>query len=516
DSPLASLTATGLSISAGAGSLVDNLNGTWTYTPALNDDTAVSFTYTVSDGSLTAAGSAALDITPVNDAPTTTPVTLAPIAEDSGARLITQAELLANAADIDSPLASLTATGLSISAGAGSLVDNLNGTWTYTPALNDDTAVSFSYIISDATTAISGAANLNITAVNDAPTTTPVTLAAIIENSGPRLITQAQLLANTADVDSPNLTATGLSISNGAGSLANNGDGTWTYTPTTDDNAAVSFIYFVTDGNLTAATSANMDITPLDLPVTPTPPAPVPTPTPPAPVPTPTPPAPVPTPTPPAVVPTPPAVVTPVTPADPLVNGNNDAVFTSTRETINNNVQRTNVFSSANLDSSLIRFTNQLITPFGNISTALQVLETIDLPAFTNTNLTGNLSALVNSITQNTNIQVETIKFFEPNLPQNQKIAQLIIEHKTALSSVAVTVGLVTWAVQLGALFTSVLATVPAWKNLDPIAILGKDDEDDAQWDVSDDEDEEIEENAEESAADMWSGKNRANLNRNI
>ena len=44
---------------------------------------------------------ATLDITPVNDAPVTTPVTLAAIAEDSGVRLITQAELLANATDVD-------------------------------------------------------------------------------------------------------------------------------------------------------------------------------------------------------------------------------------------------------------------------------------------------------------------------------------------------------------------------------------------------------------------------------
>ena len=99
------------------GSLIDNGDGTWTYTPAANDDTSVSFSYTVTDGSLSVAGSATLDITPVNDAPTTSPVTLAPIAEDSGARLITQAELLANATDVDGP--SLTATGLMISSGAG-------------------------------------------------------------------------------------------------------------------------------------------------------------------------------------------------------------------------------------------------------------------------------------------------------------------------------------------------------------------------------------------------------------
>ena len=93
--------------------------------------------------SASVAGTATLDITPVNDAPTTTPVTLAPIAEDSGARLITQAELWLM--QRTSMAQALTATGLTISSGAGSLVDNGDGTWTYTPALNDDTSVSFSY-----------------------------------------------------------------------------------------------------------------------------------------------------------------------------------------------------------------------------------------------------------------------------------------------------------------------------------------------------------------------------------
>ena len=56
-----SLTATALAISAGSGTLVDNGDGTWDYTPAANDDTGVSFTYTVSDGTDTVAGSATLD-----------------------------------------------------------------------------------------------------------------------------------------------------------------------------------------------------------------------------------------------------------------------------------------------------------------------------------------------------------------------------------------------------------------------------------------------------------------------
>ena len=102
-----------------------------------------------------------------DNAPTTSPVTLTPIAEDSGARLITQAQLLGNASDADG--SSLAATGLVISSGSGTLVDNGNGTWSYTPALNDESSVSFSYSITDGAYTIPGSANLDITPVNDAP-----------------------------------------------------------------------------------------------------------------------------------------------------------------------------------------------------------------------------------------------------------------------------------------------------------------------------------------------------------
>ena len=263
------LTATSLAISSGAGTLVDNGNGTWTYTPALNDDTGVSFSYVVTDGSLSAAGSATLDILSVNDVPVTTPVTLAAIAEDSGARLITQAELLANATDVDGP--ALTATGLAISSGAGTLVDNGNGTWTYTPALNDDTGCEFLATPSPTAASRSPVVRLlDILSVNDGPVTTPVTLAAIAEDSGARLIiTQAELLVSAADVDGPSLVATNLVISAGAGTLVDNGNGTWTYTPALNDDTGVSFSYVVTDGSLSAAGSATLDILPVnDVPVT--------------------------------------------------------------------------------------------------------------------------------------------------------------------------------------------------------------------------------------------------------
>ncbi|MBP2237161.1 hypothetical protein J2Z31_003675, partial [Sinorhizobium kostiense] len=228
-----------------------------------------TFSYTIADGQGgSAAGSASLDLTPVNDDPTTAQVTLASIAEDSGARLITQAELLANAADIDGD--SLTASDLEIAVGNGALVDNGNGTWTFTPAANDDTAVTFSYTIADGQGgSAAGSASLDLTPVNDDPTTAPVTLASVAEDSGARLITQAELLANAADVDGDGLTATNLAIATGTGTLTDNGDGSWSYTPAANDDTAVTFSYTIADGQGgSVAGSASLDITPVnDAPV---------------------------------------------------------------------------------------------------------------------------------------------------------------------------------------------------------------------------------------------------------
>ena len=145
-------------------------------------------------------GTATLDIIPINDAPQTTPVVLTPVAEDSGLRIITQTELLNNATDIEAD--ALTATALTI--GNGTLVDNNDGTWSYTPAANDSSDVSFSYNITDSTNNVAGVATLDITPVNDAPTSTPVVLAPVTEDNA-RLITQADLLLNATDIDSPSL-----------------------------------------------------------------------------------------------------------------------------------------------------------------------------------------------------------------------------------------------------------------------------------------------------------------------
>ena len=184
------------------------------------------------------------------------------IEEDGVVRLITQSELLANASDIDGD--GLVAAGLIITSGSGTLTDNGDGSWSYMLVPEDDTDVSFAYIVTDASDNVAGIATLDIAAVNDTPSTTEVSLAAIAEDSGIRLITQAELLANATDIEGDELEASGLVVTSGNGMLADNGDGTWSYTPAANDDTDVSFSYAVTDITENIAGSAVLDITPVN------------------------------------------------------------------------------------------------------------------------------------------------------------------------------------------------------------------------------------------------------------
>ena len=86
-----------------------------------------------------------------------------------------------------------------------------------------------------------------------------------VDESGGWVITQAELLAGVTDPDGPSLTITALSIAEGLGSLIDNGNGTWTYTPAADDSTGVTFNYTLTDGNSSEFT-ASLDTTPANDP----------------------------------------------------------------------------------------------------------------------------------------------------------------------------------------------------------------------------------------------------------
>ena len=267
DGPAATITS--LTKTSALGTLVADPGGTsWTYTPDLNDDTSATFAYTASDGEFSSSSTASLDVTPVNDAPVASPVVLTAIAEDSGARIITAAELLAGVSDIDGPAATITS--LTKTSALGTLVANPGGTsWTYTPDLNDDTSATFAYTASDGEFSSSSTASLDITPVNDAPVASPVVLTAIAEDSGARIIHGNELLAGVSDIDGPAATITSLTKTSGLGTLVANPDGTsWTYTPDLNDDTSATFAYTASDGEFSSSSTATLDITPVnDAPV---------------------------------------------------------------------------------------------------------------------------------------------------------------------------------------------------------------------------------------------------------
>ena len=160
------MTATGLAISAGNGGLVDNGDGTWTYTPAADDDSSVSFTYTITDGTDTVGGSASLDITPVNDAPT-----VANVISDQSATEDTpfSFQFAANTfSDVDAgDSLTYTASGLP----AWLIFDGATRNFIGTPANSDVGTVTITVRATDASNAwVEEQFDITVANTNDAPT----------------------------------------------------------------------------------------------------------------------------------------------------------------------------------------------------------------------------------------------------------------------------------------------------------------------------------------------------------
>ena len=100
DSP-AARPITSLTIATGNGAWSTTGTAGWTYTPAANDDSAVTFNYTASDGTLSASTRRPRSTSRRSTTRRLRPGDSGAIAEDSGARVITAAELLAGVTDID-------------------------------------------------------------------------------------------------------------------------------------------------------------------------------------------------------------------------------------------------------------------------------------------------------------------------------------------------------------------------------------------------------------------------------
>ncbi|MCC2692656.1 cadherin-like domain-containing protein, partial [Nodularia sp. LEGE 04288] len=128
--------------------------------------------------------------------------TLSNIAEDT-AIIINQTDLLAGFSDVDGDPLAVT----NLTANNGTLVNNNNGTYTFTPNADFNGSVTLTYDVTDGTTSLTGQSNtFAVTSVNDAPVGSPTATLSNTPEDTAIIINQADLLAGFSDVDGDILT----------------------------------------------------------------------------------------------------------------------------------------------------------------------------------------------------------------------------------------------------------------------------------------------------------------------
>ena len=150
----------------------------------------------------------------------------------------------------------------------GSVADNGDGTFTYIPNPDANGTDAFTYDVADGNGGSDTAAvTITVTAVNDAPVASD-DVGAVVEDD-PAGVT-VDVLVNDSDIEGDALTVAGYDDSGlTLGSVADNGDGTFTYIPDPNANGTDVFTYDVTDGN------GGSDTATVVIAVTPMPDAPV-------------------------------------------------------------------------------------------------------------------------------------------------------------------------------------------------------------------------------------------------
>jgi len=232
------------------GSLPDNEDGTFTYTPATNFFGTDTFTYTVSDGKDgTDTGIVEIFIAPLSR-------NTAPIAYDDNIATdenipitFAVADLLNNDADADGDV--LTARSLGHPAN-GELSIHGDGTITYSPIPGFSGTDTFIYTIADTGGAMASASvYITVNPVDIVENQTPEAHddAVSLDEDTELIITSETLLVNDADADGDMLVIANIPGQPSYGLLSDNGDGSFLYTPNADFNGTDNFAYQISDGN---------------------------------------------------------------------------------------------------------------------------------------------------------------------------------------------------------------------------------------------------------------------------
>jgi hypothetical protein len=236
---------------AANGSVTLGTGGQFIYRPNANFNGLDSFTYQVTDGSLTSnTATVVVNVRAKNDDPIAVDDAYS-VGED-GLLTVTQANgTLANDKDVDADTLVMIIDSAPVN---GTLQADLNGSFTYRPDANFNGSDSFTYFVSDATanSAAPATVTLTVNAVNDPPLAGSNGYA-VAEDGFLRVPVNQGILGNDIDPDGDSLLAL-LDAGTTHGALQFSLDGSFTYKPDAGFNGVDGFTYHANDGNLDSPT----------------------------------------------------------------------------------------------------------------------------------------------------------------------------------------------------------------------------------------------------------------------
>lgn len=248
-----------------SGTLTLNPNGTYSFDPGTafqglddGESSLQTFTYSVSDGTVTVQRTANIVVTGANDAPAG--VTTAVAAVEN-----TVLNGTLRASDVDVEALTFAKVG---DPAKGSLTINSDGTFSFIPGSDFDSlaagateAVTFIYSATDGDATTQQTVTVTVTGTNDAPVPTTAAISATEDGT----ITSGNLAAT--DIDSANLTFA-LVGAPAVGTLAIAADGSYTFDAggalqdlNAGDSVDLSFVYSVSDGTATVTKTAALTVT---------------------------------------------------------------------------------------------------------------------------------------------------------------------------------------------------------------------------------------------------------------
>ncbi|HNL79391.1 MAG TPA: tandem-95 repeat protein, partial [Agitococcus sp.] len=239
------------------GTLVDNNDGSYVYTPNLDYFGNIQLNYYVSDGIAETPVTRTLNVINQNDAPTGSATAILKNGQEDVAYIVKASDLLQGFSEVDGEALSV----INLSANQGTVIDNLDGTFTIQAPQNYNGAINLNYQVTDSTYTLSANQTFVLVPVNDAPNTQDI-IGNLQINEGQSFL--YALSANSfKDLDGDVLTYTA-TLENGDPLpnwlIFNQNTLGFSGTPSFSDAGVLQITVVASDGSLTAAQTFALQI----------------------------------------------------------------------------------------------------------------------------------------------------------------------------------------------------------------------------------------------------------------